>query len=183
MNRVHLLGAAFGAAMLAQPLAALAQPLPAEATAPAARAPVLDAVLACRAQTDPQARLACYDAAAGRLEQAQSSGDVVVVDRAQVRQARRTLFGLTLPSIDLFDRGPSAEADRVDAITSTIAGSSVGRDSHTTFRLADASVWRQVENEYVRARVGDAARVERGMLGSFFMSIGSQPRVRVQRIQ
>lgn len=186
MNRIHVLGALVGAALLAQPAAALAQatlPRRPDPVTPAARSTALDAVLACRGQTDPQARLACYDAAAGRLDQAQTAGEVVVVDRAQVQQARRSLFGFSLPSIDLFDRGPTSEADAVNSITSTLASTSVGRDGHNIFRLADGTAWRQYGSEQVFARRNDPVRVERGMLGSFFIHIGNQPGVRAQRIQ
>lgn len=186
MTRISLLGLAVGAALLAQPAAALAQatlPRRPEPSQPPARSSALDAVLACRSQTDSAARLACYDAAAGRLDQAQTTGEVVVVDREQVQQARRSLFGFSLPSIDLFDRGPRSEADAVNAITSTLTGSSVGRDGHTTFHLADGSAWRQYGTEQVFARRNDPVRVERGMLGSFFIHIGNQPGVRAQRVQ
>ncbi|HEX6865720.1 MAG TPA: hypothetical protein VF122_00670, partial [Caulobacteraceae bacterium] len=62
------------------------------------RPPVLQAVVDCRAIADSSARLACYDAAAARLDEAEAKGDVVVLDREQRQQARREAFGFTMPS-------------------------------------------------------------------------------------
>ena len=50
-------------------------------------------------------RLACFDAAAARLDEAEKKGDIVVVDRRQAQEVRRQAFGFTLPSLTLFDRG------------------------------------------------------------------------------
>ncbi|MES2033015.1 MAG: hypothetical protein V4466_02470, partial [Pseudomonadota bacterium] len=57
------------------------------ADAPKSRAGALQAVVDCRAVTDGTARLACFDAAAAQLDAAEKSGAVVVLDRAQVKEA------------------------------------------------------------------------------------------------
>lgn len=175
-----LVAAAAPALAVGQATIRQARPEPA---AEARRSSALDAVLACRAQTDGQARLACYDAAIGTLQQAQTTGDVVVVDREQVQQARRSLFGFTLPSIDLFDRGPQRPQDRVDEITSTLQSVRQDRSGKNIYTLADGSVWRQYNNDYIRARPNDPVRVTRGSIGSYFIHIGNQAGTRAQRIQ
>src|SRR5690606_28666563 len=43
------------------------------------RAAAFEALMACRGEADDARRLACYDAAAGRIGEAEKSGDIVVV--------------------------------------------------------------------------------------------------------
>jgi len=50
--------------------------------------------LKCRSIPDAQARLACFDAASGELAAGISRGDVVIVYRERVKEARRSTFGL-----------------------------------------------------------------------------------------
>lgn len=149
---------------------------------PAARGVVLQSVLDCRSVADKDQRLACYDAAVGRLDLAQSKGEVVVVDREQVRAVKRQTFGLQLPSIASFlPKGQEDEADRrVElVITSVIAGA----DGHQRYTFADGSVWEQTEYfDFPKdPRPGMKAQIERGTLGSFFMKIEHMSAVRVRR--
>lgn len=148
---------------------------------PAARAEVLDRVVACRQITGEAARLACYDGAVTALDQAQRQGDVVVVDRGQVREARRQLFGFQVPSITLFDQGERPEA--VDSIETTLVRAGQYAEGKWVFTLADESVWRQIDSDRVnfRNRPGEAVRVRRASLGSYLMTIGNSRAVRVRR--
>ncbi len=176
-------------AVLVAPTLALAQST-FRATPPQARpeaagnAPVLQAVIDCRALTDSTARLACYDAAAARLQQAESAGEVVVVDRAQVREARRQIFGFSVPALDLFGgRSTARPQDRVDRLEGVVRSSSFGLDGKRVFRLEDGAVWRQFGSEELRVRAGSRVVITRGLIGSFFMRVDNQPGVRVQRVQ
>lgn len=150
-------------------------------TAPATRPEILDRVVACRQITAEAARLACYDEAVGTLDQAQRQGDVVVVDRNQVREARRQLFGFQMPSITLFDQGERPES--VDSIETTLVRAGQYAEGKWVFTLADESVWRQIDSERVnfRNRPGEAVRVRRAAMGSYLMTIGSSRAVRVRR--
>lgn len=147
-------------------------------------APVLQAVIDCRTTAEAAARLACYDAAAARLQQAETAGEVVVVDRAQVREARRQIFGFSVPALDLFGGRATARAeDRVDRLEGVVRSTSFGRDARRVIRLEDGAVWRQYGAEEIRVRAGSRVVVTRGIIGSFFMRVDGQPGVRVQRVQ
>ena len=74
-------------------LAGWAGPTAGLAAASPIRAPVVQSVLDCRKIDDAAARLACYDKAVAGVEQAEASGDLVTVDRAQRRAARHQAFG------------------------------------------------------------------------------------------
>ena len=171
--------------------AALAAALFVTATAAQAQEPrpqsaLVQALDACRAvKADPQ-RLACYDAAAGRLAEAQSKGEVVVVDKEQVRQARREAFGFNLPSLNILGRfGGQADAaeeeDIARAAYEVKSASEAG--GRWTLVMADGSVWRQTDNTvgYMRVRPGSKAEVKKGMLGAYFMTIDNHKAIKVER--
>ena len=82
-------------------LMSLALAAPAIAQATSERPAVLNQLVECRALTDAGARLECYDRAAETLDAAERQGDVVVMDRAQVQESRRQLFGFDLSLIHI----------------------------------------------------------------------------------
>src|SRR5688572_21997578 len=70
-----------------------------QAAAPQERAGSLARVTACRAIAAGAARLGCYDAAVTALDSAERQGEVLVMDRAQIGEARRQLFGFEMPTL------------------------------------------------------------------------------------
>ena len=160
---------------------AAATTLSGQATLPQERPETLASLMACRSVADSTARLACYDAAAGALDAAERQGDVVVIDRAGVAETRRQLFGFEMPSLPrLF--GPDGGTE-IDSIESTLQSASLVGEGRWVFRLADGSVWRQIDSERVRFdnRPGEPARVRKASLGSFLLTVGGSRAVRVRR--
>ena len=179
MTRRHYMLAAL---LAAAPAAALAQPRPATPPRPEA----FEALVRCRSIAEPQARLQCFDAAAAALQTAQERREVVVVDRAQVREGRRRLFGLTLPSIPIFGGGDDEgqnEADRVSTIEGVVASATEDGLGHWVVALQDGAVWVQTDNNRLalRPRPGQRVVVNRAALGSFMMRVNNQPGIRVRR--
>ena len=131
--------------------------------------PLGRALSECRAQTDPAPRLACYDAAAARLEAAERVGDVVVVDREQARAARRQAFGFQLPSLSIFDR---AVPEKIDRVGVTIARASQDGDGRWVLHTTDGQVWRQIDTRSLpKPASGSVAEIRTAALGSFFIRI------------
>lgn len=170
---------ALAAALLAAPAAQAQQGSPDAAQ----RADALERLVACRAQTDAAARLACYDDAAEALDQAERSGEVVVLDRAQMDETRRGLFGFSMPSLDIFNRrGESAAAPDIDDVAYVIRRASEPRRDEWVLEMEDGSVWRQIDGRmWDRPRAGDPAVVSRAALGSFMIRIDGGRPVRVRR--
>lgn len=160
--------------------------LPGVATAqseaqPPARPELFEALVRCRAIADDAARLQCFDAAAASLQAAQERRDLVVVDRAQVRENRRRLFGLPLPNLGgVFG---SDEEDEVDSIEGTVASASQIDYGRWVIRLEDGSTWVQTDNEILagRPRAGQPVRVNRAAMGTYMMRVNNQPGIRVRR--
>ena len=164
----------------------LAAPALAVAQTPAAdspRAAQFDAVVACRTIADGGQRLACFDAAAAQLAEAEKSGDIVVVSRAQAQAARRQAFGFSLPSLAIFDRGASPEElERLSVKARTAYQVAGGK---WAVELEDGAVWQQTDNERLaRApRQGSRVEIRRAAMGGFFMNLDGQRAVRARRVK
>jgi hypothetical protein len=177
MTRHHILVAALFAVL---PSAALGQ----ARSQPVQRPELFEALVRCRAIIDDNARLACFDQAAANLQQAAERRDVVVVDRSQVRETRRRLFGLPLPRLPIFGGGDhDEEAEEISSIESNIASAVETGYGRWAVRLQDGSTWVQTDNNIIaaRPRAGQPVRVNRGALGTYMMRVNGQPGVRVRR--
>jgi crotonobetainyl-CoA:carnitine CoA-transferase CaiB-like acyl-CoA transferase len=178
MANIRLLSA-FGLAALAlvwAPVAVASDPAPAPS-----RAEVLKALTACRAIADPTARLDCFDKAAAAVDQAEASGEVVVIDRAQAQAARRQAFGFSLSALSILNR--AATRDEVNTLNSTAAEAYRNSDGKWVIVLEDGAHWRQIdEADLSRSpHQGSVIRIRHASLGSFVMNIDGQPYIRVHR--
>jgi hypothetical protein len=172
------------AALLTAGLVAMAggvSPGWAQSPAASARAPALQSLLDCRAVAGDAQRLACFDKAAAGFGQAEAKGEVVVVDRDQVRQASRQSFGFNFRMPEVFTRGEKQED--LDRISAVAARAYQGGDGKWTVELEDGAVWRQIDSEKVsRApRKGSKVEIRKAAMGSFFMNLDGQRAVRAQR--
>ena len=153
------------------------------------RAAVLEAIVGCRTITDSDARLKCFDEASAKLDEAEAAGQVVVVDREQARQVRREVFGLQLPSLDIFNLGGggkaagAAAADDVEQVADTVRSAGRTGDGKWVFELTGGPVWRQMDDGQfaIDPHAGSKVVIKRGALGAFFMKVDGQPAVRVHR--
>ena len=166
--------AALTLVLLAAPLAARTPP---PADAPPA-APV-KALLACQPLTDPTQRLACYDSAAGAFAKAYEKHEVMVVDRAEAKAAKRSLFGFSVPKVKLFGGNDDVEVTKID---STLADVRNRNDGSQVIVLADGSRWLQTDGPEVSGRKGDKVEIVTAAFGSYFATIGVQPGHRVIRL-
>lgn len=157
-------------------LAVLAAPAGAQERAASAPPDVFTRVTACRQVANEAQRLACFDREVAALAQAQASREVVVVDRAQVQQTQRSLFGLALP-----DMGRLLGEGRAEAVEGAITHIRFDQTGRLTFQLDSGAVWTQTEGRRVRARPGMRVRIRRGALGSFLANVDGQSAVRVIR--
>jgi hypothetical protein len=178
-RRFEAVFSGFGVILAASCLAVsarAAQAPPAPKTAPA-----MQAVIECRAITDDNQRLACFDRAVDAMAKAQETGDLVAIDREQRRIVRRQAFGFTLPSLSMFDRGEkSGDADRLEVVLKAAAKNLEGKWILT---LDDGAVWRQIDDSELEPppRPGAKAVIRRASFGSYLMTIAGQSAIRVHR--
>ena len=160
---------------------------------------VLDQVYACASIAEEAPRLACYDGAVGRLREAQNTGNLLAVDRAQAEEVDRDAFGFSLPSLGrLFGGGGSENAsasstpaarppvfERAEEMQLEIARVAMRRDGTASFTMTNGQVWSQIDDESPRnARAGGQVTIRRAAMGSFLMSLAAGgPALRVRRTQ
>lgn len=136
----------------------------------------------CRALPDPAQRLACFDERSQQLQVAEQRGDIVMFDRASMQEAKKGLFGLSLPRIKLF--GSGGESD-IKEITGTIESAAQYDYGRWRMTLADGSVWDQIDTEVLPLdpRKGNAIVISRASMGGFKASVNRQAPIRVRRVK
>lgn len=178
MNSVRVL-----AALMA--LAAPSYGLAAEQQAPVAKQVV--ALQTCRVKSDAADRLACYDKAVDELSAAAASQDVVIVERSEVRKARKGLFGFSLPRIGFLAGRDGNEEDEADAarFEGKILSVRTLSQGGWQFTVEGGAIWMTLETSFsFRTPAPDRmVLIERGSLGSYSARVGNGGWVRVKRLQ
>lgn len=141
---------------------------------------------ACRAIADGTERLACFDKTSAELDAAVARNDVYMVDKQQVQKTRRTLFGLTLPSLGLFGGGDDdndGAEDQITELESTVKSASFNGEGWV-ITIAEGSTWRQMDSSplALSPKPGMPVTIKRAALGSYKMSIRKQSAIKVKRV-
>ena len=151
---------------------------------PRAISPLVRALEQCRQIADPAQRLACYDRTGPALVDASKKGDVTVVDRGQLREARRSLFGFSMPKLPFF-AGDDSAADVPDKLETTITRVHDFQNGRYQFVVAEGNAtWETTEDSIgLRTpRVGQRVTIRRGPLGSYFIRIDGGRSVKGRRV-
>lgn len=163
----------------------LAVALPVTASAQDAVVPnsddTIEQLKSCRAIADPTARLACYDREVGIVIAATEDGSLQVVDKADVEETKRGLFGFSLPKIKLF----GGEDGEMTELETTITKSRrEGRESWV-FTTQEGSVWRIAETKmgWKPPKAGQTVVFKKASMGSYFIRVNGQIGVKGRRIE
>ncbi len=151
---------------------------------------VVQKLLDCRGLADAAARLACLDEGVAALAGAVASRDVLVADKDQVKKAKRSLFGVTLPNFNLFGEtkdGAGEKSDERGALTeieASITWAKLMRGGNWLLVLDDETRWLQTDGAELRRdpRPGMKIRIRRAAMGSFLANIEGQYAVRLRRL-
>ena len=136
---------------------------------------------ACRAIVANEARLACFDRAAGAMVTAEKQKAIVVLDRGEVQKAKRSLFGFSLPSIKLF--GDGKDDEQLKQLVGTLQASSTLPGGLMRFTLDSGGQWETTEQPMVPMRRGDVVTIKAGSLGSYLATAPGRRSVRVRRLR
>ena len=148
------------------------------------KSPLISAIAACRQISDATQRLSCFDKASSDLIAATDKGDVRVVDRAELRQARRSLFGFNMPKLPFFSGDDSTDEAAAKLISKVSAVRELPHDRYQV-RLQDGgALWETLESygAFHAPKVGDPVEINRGPLGSYILRFGRQRGVKGRRI-
>ena len=174
MSRVarSLAGLAVLGLMAAVP--ASAQKMPKTATPK-----LFEDVVQCRSIQDSAARLACYDRNVAALDTAQKSNELYVADKAAMKEARKGLFGFSLPRMKIFG---DEDLGDLDELETTVAGVSSGSRGFI-ITLPDGARWAQTDKRYMdKPKIGAKLKIKKAALGSYMASINGKPGFRVERV-
>jgi hypothetical protein len=142
----------------------------------------------CQSKTDPAERLACYDNAVAAMVSASTEGEVRVVDREEVRQTRRKLFGFALPDLGIFggkdDKDDPAQAEEFSTLQTTITGVRAVNGKYIV-TTAEGAQWQidEMPARLMKPKVGQPLEIKAGALSSYFLRINGQGGVKGRRVQ
>lgn len=141
----------------------------------------------CRAITDSAQRLACYDAQVGALDVAEKKKDLVVIDRVQLKETRKSLFGFTMPKFGIFGSSGDKEmkADDIVEIDAAVDSARPIASGNWSIKLTkDAGTWETISALDQPPKGGDKVHIKKALIGSYLGSIGYLNRgVRFRRVK
>jgi|LauGreDrversion4_2_1035121.scaffolds.fasta_scaffold01007_16 hypothetical protein len=144
----------------------------------------LSPLLSCRALSDGQARLICFDRETEKLEAQTTRRDLVILDRDQIAKAQKDQFGRSSAPNPMPATSNESDTKAPDFIEDRLQSARLSADGKWVFTLTNGAVWGQTELKGIRSpKVGDAIRIRKGALGSFLASIKDRPAIRVKRIR
>ena len=142
----------------------------------------LNQLLDCRNLASNESRLACFDSQAARLAQETATGELVPVYKSEIAEARRGLFGIDQLKVPGFLATQETDTELSEIETRLEAARRQGVGPWR-FVLADGSSWDQIDSSdpYFSNRAGTQVRIRRASMGSYLMTIGRSPAIRVTR--
>lgn len=153
-----------------------------------AQLPTSDALIAelkrCRSIAAADERLSCLDRASAALDAAIDAKRVRIVDRKDVREAKRALFGFAVPKIRLFGDREEADEPEFTELNTTITSARVVENGRVELRLAEGdATWMTTDPMPFPPKAGAKVRVRKGALGNYFISIQGERSVRGMRVR
>ena len=150
----------------------------------APQSPLVEALARCKSQTEDAARLRCYDAAAGALTDAAAQGEVVVVNKQELKTARRSLFGFNLPKLPFFD-GDDTQEEEQKEVEATVRAAQMLADGKWLVTLDTGATWQTTESTRGEPapKRGKSVRIKKGALGSYILSVDGGRKLRAMRIR
>ena len=145
-----------------------------------ARPKAFDDVVACKLIESPEQRLACYDQNVSVLDAAQKNNEIILTDKAAVKEAQRGLFGFQIPKLKIFGSGGDDVAE-IEAIVKSVTANRAGQ---LTIVLDDSARWQQLDSKILNRepKAGSKARIRLATMGSYLVSFDGGPAVRMKRI-
>lgn len=147
-----------------------------------ARPPVFEELVNCRSIADPTARLACYDAKVTAMDEAEKKDELVLADKAAMKEARKGLFGFSIPKLRIFGDGGKEEENF--ELVAKIDSAYQQSYNKWTIVLEDGARWVQIDTQVVRKdpAKGMEVKIREAAMGSYFANIDGQRAIRMKRV-
>lgn len=147
-----------------------------------ARPPVFEELVNCRTIADSTARLACYDAKVAAIDEAEKKDELVLADKASMKEARKGLFGFSIPKLKIFGNDSKEEEDF--ELVAKIASAYMASYGKWTIVLDNGARWTQIDTTVMRKnpRAGMEIKIRAATMGSYFANIDGQRAIRMRRV-
>lgn len=158
-------------------LAAAILMLAAPSIAAAQSSAPLSGLYACEAISDSSAQLACFRAETAKLRAAETSGDVIAVEKETFSEIKKAEVEAEVEKVE--QEKTAKKRTLVIASTSTYGGK-----GYTLFTLENGEVWKQIQPGRVRLNEGEvnSLTIKRASFGSFLARVNDKGKsVRVRR--
>lgn len=144
------------------------------------RPKLFDDMVACKLIENAEQRLACYDEKVTALDTAQKNEEIILTDKAAVKEAQRGLFGFELPKLKIFGNG----GDDVQEIEAVVKSVTANRAGQISIVLEDGARWQQVDTKILNRepRTGSKARIRVASMGSYLVTFDGGPAIRMKRV-
>ncbi len=141
----------------------------------------------CRTIADATARLACYDKEVDSLKRSVDLKEVTIVDKEQIKETRRGLFGFNIGKLPLFGKkdgakdGEDQEDDILVATITSVRGLPYG---FWRFTIEGGAVWETTaaSSSARDPAAGMSVELKKAALGSYFVKINGGRAVRAKRV-
>lgn len=147
-----------------------------------ARPPVFEELVNCRNISDPTARLACYDTKVAAIDEAEKKDELVLADKASMKEARKGLFGFSIPKLKIF--GNDSKEDENFELVAKIDSAYMASYGKWTIVLDDGARWTQIDTTVMRKnpKPGMEVKIRAAAMGSYFANIDGQRAIRMRRV-
>jgi hypothetical protein len=153
-------------------------------TLPEGRPPVFEALINCRSIAGAEERLACYDAKVAAIDAAEKNKELVLADKESMKEARRGLFGFSLPKLRLFGNGDGDDAEEEAELVTKVDSAYQKSPGKWTIVLDGGARWSQIDTQVLPrspAR-GMEIKIRKASMGSYFANVGGQRAIRMMRV-
>ena len=152
-----------------------------------ARSRYLTDLVGCATVESREEKLACYEKHVAVLDKAESDGEIILIDRDQTNQARRGIFGLSLPSLSGIFGGDKEGAahgrGKIDRLEAKIDRAYEQDNGRWVLILEDGAKWIQTDSEQIAIppKAGQSILIRKAAMGSYFANVSGQRAIRVHR--
>lgn len=145
------------------------------------RPPVFEALINCRAVVEPVERLACFDAKVAAIDAAEKNDELILADKQSMQEARRGLFGFSLPKLKMFG---NANGEGEGELVAKIASVYRGNMGKWTIVLDDGARWVQIDTQELsrQPKAGMEVKIRPAAMGSYFANIDGRRAIRMKRV-
>ena len=151
---------------------------------PDRRPPVFEALINCRAIANAEDRLACFDVKVAAVDTAEKNKELVLADRESMKEARRGLFGFSLPKLRLFGNGDGDDAKEEAELVTKVDSAYQKSPGKWTIVLDGGARWSQIDTQVLPRdpAKGMEIKIRKASMGSYFANVGGQRAIRMMRV-